>query len=93
MIEVESSGQYSISFTIRYAANIGLAIWRLKCFYETFMQGSTAVIRLNFCAKNPPLRQAAKRYDRPRRKFFENKIVSQTGNYYLCQNVIKIGTF
>jgi hypothetical protein len=32
-------------------ANIGLAIWRLKCFYETFVQGSTAVILLNFCAK------------------------------------------
>jgi hypothetical protein len=24
--------------------------------------GSSAVLRLNFCAKNPPLRQAAKRY-------------------------------
>ena len=36
------------------AYNIGLAIWRLKCFYETFVQGSTAVILLNFCAKNPP---------------------------------------
>jgi hypothetical protein len=34
--------------------NIGLAIWRLKCFYETFVQGSTAVILLNFGAKNPP---------------------------------------
>ncbi len=43
-------------------ANIGLAIWRLKCLYETFVQGSTSVILLNFCAKNPPLRQAAKRY-------------------------------
>ena len=43
------------------ATNIGLAIWRLKCFYETFVQGSTAVILLNFCAKNPPLRQAPKR--------------------------------
>ncbi|HOR57824.1 MAG TPA: hypothetical protein PLV82_04160, partial [bacterium] len=39
----------------------GLAIWRLKCFYETFVQGSSAVILLNFCAKNPPHRQAAKR--------------------------------
>jgi hypothetical protein len=39
-------------------ANIGLAIWRLKCFYETFVQGSTAVILLNFCARNPPHRQA-----------------------------------
>lgn len=42
-------------------ANIGLAIWRLKCFYETFVQGSTAVILLNISAKNPPHRQAAKR--------------------------------
>ena len=40
------------------AHNIGLAIWRLKCFYETFVQGSTAVILLNFGAKNPPHRQA-----------------------------------
>jgi len=38
-------------------ANIGLAIWRLKCFYETLVQGSTAVILLNFCAKIPRLRQ------------------------------------
>jgi hypothetical protein len=42
--------------------NIGLAIWRLKCLYETFVQGSTAVILLNFCAKNPPHRQAENRY-------------------------------
>jgi len=45
----------------RATANIGLAIWRLKCFYETFVQGSTAVILLNFCAKNPPHRQAENR--------------------------------
>lgn len=43
------------------AANIGLAIWRLKCFYETFVQGSTAGILLNFCAKFPPHRQAENR--------------------------------
>ena len=42
--------------------NIGLAIWRLKCFYETLVQGSTVVILLNFCAKNPPHRQAENRY-------------------------------
>lgn len=55
-------------------ANIGLAIWRLKCFYETFVQGSTAVILLNFCAKIPPHRQAANRY----RQFYltvRNKIL------------------
>jgi hypothetical protein len=42
-------------------ANIGLAIWRLKYSYETFVQGCTAGILLNFCAKNPPHRQAEKR--------------------------------
>ncbi len=47
---------------IKTATNIGLAIWRLKCFYETFVQSSTAVNLLNFCAKNPPHRQAEKRY-------------------------------
>jgi hypothetical protein len=44
------------------AANIGLAIWRLKCFFETFMQGSTLGILMNSGAKNPPHRQAEKRY-------------------------------
>ena len=44
------------------AHNIGLAIWRLKCFYETFVQGLTLGILLNFCAKIPPHRQAEKRY-------------------------------
>ncbi|WP_103727215.1 hypothetical protein, partial [Flavobacterium croceum] len=55
-------------------ANIGLAIWRLKCFYEKFVQGSTAVILLNFCAKNPPHRQAVNRCllyaEKFRKKFF-----------------------
>ena len=41
--------------------NIGLAIWRLKCFHETFVQGLTVGILLNFCAKNPPHRQAENR--------------------------------
>jgi len=43
-------------------ANIGLAIWRVSYFYETFVQGSTALILLNFCSKNPPHRQAENRY-------------------------------
>jgi hypothetical protein len=29
--------------------------------YESFVVGSSAVLRLNFCAKSPPLRKAAKR--------------------------------
>ena len=30
--------------------------------YDSFVVGSSAVLLLNFSAKNPPLRQAAKRY-------------------------------
>lgn len=40
------------------------AVWRNGGFsasYDSFVVGSRAVLRLNFCAKNPPLRQAAKR--------------------------------
>ena len=52
----------TIGMTKQRTANIGLAIWRHKCFYETFVQGSTAVIQLNFSAKNPPHRQAEYRW-------------------------------
>jgi len=40
------------------------AVWRnggCSVSYDSFVVGSSAVLRLNFCAKNPPLRQAAKR--------------------------------
>jgi hypothetical protein len=40
------------------------AVWRnggFRASYDSFVVGSSAVLRLNFCAKNPPLRQAAKR--------------------------------
>jgi len=40
------------------ATNTGLAIWRLKCFYVKYVQGSKFVVLLNFTAKNPPHRQA-----------------------------------
>ena len=33
--------------------------------YDSFVVGSSAVLRLNFCAKNPPLRKAAKRWSPP----------------------------
>ena len=44
------------------------AVWRNGGFsasYDSFVVGSRAVLRLNFCAKNPPLRQAANRYVQP----------------------------
>jgi hypothetical protein len=40
------------------------AVWRNGGFsasYDSFVVGSSAVLRLNYCAKKPPLRQAAKR--------------------------------
>ena len=43
-------------------ANIGLAIWRLSCFYGTFVLNSTFGILMNFSTKNPPHRQAENRY-------------------------------
>ena len=46
-------------------ANSTLAIGGVSCFVETFVQGSTFVLRMNFSAKNPALRQAAKRYASP----------------------------
>jgi hypothetical protein len=36
--------------------------------------GSSAVLRLNFCAKNPPLRQAAKRWLQAEQTFKTLKI-------------------
>jgi hypothetical protein len=51
-------------------ANIGLAIWRLKCFNEKFVEGSTLGILLNFCTKNKLHRQAEKRQtdSKPKKK-------------------------
>lgn len=40
------------------------AVWRnggCSASYDSLVVGSSAVLRLNFCAKNPPLRQAANR--------------------------------
>ena len=53
--------------------NTVLPKWRQKCYYETFVLNSTAVILLNFSANNPPLRQYPNRCaslssDRKRRK-------------------------
>jgi hypothetical protein len=44
------------------AGNRRLAQWRVKCFYDSLVKGSSFVLLMNICAKNPPLRQAPKRY-------------------------------
>jgi hypothetical protein len=41
------------------------AVWRnggCGSLYDSFVVGSSTVLRINICGKNPPLRQAAKRY-------------------------------
>lgn len=43
-------------------ANIGFAKWRVSCFNDSLVQGSTFGILMNICAKNPPLRKAENRY-------------------------------
>ena len=39
--------------------NSTLAIGGVPSPLDSFVVGSSAVLRLNFCTKNPPLRQAA----------------------------------
>jgi hypothetical protein len=41
--------------------NIGFAKWRVKCFYDSLVQGSSLVFQMNICAENPPLRKAENR--------------------------------
>jgi hypothetical protein len=54
-----------LTFTTRQTERqLVTAVWRNGGFsasYDSFVVGSSAVLRLNFCAKNPPLRQAANR--------------------------------
>jgi hypothetical protein len=53
------------------------AVWRNGGFsasYDSFVVGSSAVLRLNFCAKNPPHRQAVNRWWQWPRHFFQHRI-------------------
>ena len=47
------------------SAHIGFAKWRVQCFYDSLVQGSSSVFQMNICVKNPPLRKAANRYNTP----------------------------
>lgn len=46
---------------ITTTANSDLAKGGVSCFVETFVVNQTFVLRMNFCGKNPALRQAATR--------------------------------
>lgn len=53
---------FKFTETNALGANSSFALWGLTCFLETFLQGSTFVLRMNSSAKNPPQRKAATRY-------------------------------
>jgi hypothetical protein len=43
-------------------ANSTFAKGGILCIADTFVVAESFVLAINFCAKNPPLRQAQKRY-------------------------------
>ena len=63
------------------------AVWRnggCNASYDSFVVGSSSVLRLNFFAKNPPLRQAAKRYMQPDLRFrIKINFGLNTNNWYI----------
>jgi hypothetical protein len=44
------------------AANSTFAIGGVTCFYDTFVDKESAVLRMNFCAEKPAHRKSAYRY-------------------------------
>ncbi|WP_209391314.1 hypothetical protein, partial [Chryseobacterium sp. RR2-3-20] len=66
--------------TITTSANKVLPKAGLNFFDWAFVQGSIAVILLNFCAKNPRLRQYPNRY----LQFYpKNRTMSELNKFYL----------
>jgi len=61
-------------------ANIGFAKWRVQCFYDSLVQGSSSVFQLNICAENPPLRKAKNRYGQAFDNTYE-KILNKRMDY------------
>jgi hypothetical protein len=71
------------------ATNIGLPQWGVKCFYEIFVLNGSAVLLLNISAKNPPLRQAEKRYIKLSEKF----IGKHGENLQFCRSLENLVVF
>jgi hypothetical protein len=55
--------------------NIGFAIWRVKCFFETFVLVESSGIFSNFGAEKPPHRKAEKRQAVKKPTFLLNLIL------------------
>ena len=45
--------------------------------YDNLVQGSSAVLRLNFCAINPPLRKAENRYMQCCQRGYKNQSIAK----------------
>jgi hypothetical protein len=43
------------------SAYIGFAKWRVQCFYDSLVQGSSSVFQINICGKNRQLLVAPNR--------------------------------
>ena len=68
------------------------AVWRnggCSASYDSVVVGSSAVLLLNFCAKNPPLRQAANRYIKLSEKF----IGKHSKNLQFCRSLENLVVF
>ena len=58
-------------------ANSGLAKGGVSCFVETFVQGSTFVLRMNFSAKNPPFAKPQNVSTHPKTDSTDNKRIEK----------------
>lgn len=56
--------------------NRRLAQWRIKCLYDSLVQGSRFVFQMDICAKNPPLRQAPDRCNQFMKTILLNIIIA-----------------
>jgi len=85
-----------MSTEIKVAANIVLAKAGLNRFDWAFVQSSTSVLRLNFCAKNPHHRQYLAVSGDAMRTVLQNEKDEKLSNRWTngnCNNNIDNGNF
>ncbi|NBV09269.1 MAG: hypothetical protein EBS09_09240 [Flavobacteriia bacterium] len=67
--------------------NSGFAKWRVQCFYDSLVQGSSSVFQLNICAENPPLRKAENRHQKQTKHKINNNEKSNLNLYHCIINL------
>ena len=58
--------------------------------YDSLVQGSSTVLRLNFCAINPPLRKAGNRCTPLKKQFHVTNHTSKTKKYILIISYLNV---